>query len=103
MNERTRLERAAIAGHAAGTSWSTFWTRHGAEVGQAEPWDNVAYRRLVNRLSHLLVCGNADGMTAAGDAAPWEQDDEPSYPASDDRTAARLLWSPAAQAGRAQA
>jgi hypothetical protein len=37
--------------------------------------------------------GDTDGMTAAGDSAPWEEDDAPAFPVvSDTVTQARCLW-----------
>ena len=45
---------------------------------------------LARRLSLLVVAGDLDGDRPAGEADPWLADDEPVYPAADDRTAARL-------------
>ncbi len=102
MNRR-QLETAAIDAHQAGDDWATFWHRYGPHAIALEPHDRQRFRRLVRTLSHLLTCGDVAGMTAVGDAAPWEADDEPAYPASDDRTNARCLWRPATEAGRATA
>ena len=61
MKELTRLERTAVDAHKAGTPWSEFWEIHRHTVGQIEPWDNAAYRRIVARLSHIVTCGDCDG------------------------------------------
>lgn len=75
MYELTRLEHLAIDAHRRGETWREFWEVHRHVVGRIEPYDRVAYRRLVRRLSHLLTCGDADGMTVASDwsttPSPW--------------------------------
>jgi len=108
MNRR-ELEKAAIDAHNRGMSWSVFWPTIAqavaAAAGQAAtPWgrDNAAHRRIVARLSHLLTCGDVDGMTAAGDVAPWQPNNDPPMvpmvPIIDDTTTtARCLWSPTAE------
>ena len=76
---RQALERLAVEAHHRGDTWNQFWPGVAAEVSQAEPWDNAAYRRLVNRLSHLLTCGDTGGMlpidTGWERPAAWELDD----------------------------
>ena len=73
---RKALEAAALAAHARGDDWKAFWPTVAGDVAAAEPWDNVAYRRLVNRLSHLLTCGDTGGMrpvdTGWERPAEWE-------------------------------
>ncbi len=59
---RQQLEAAALAAHARGDDWRTFWPTVAGAVAAAEPWNNVAYRRIVARLSHLLTCGDLDGQ-----------------------------------------
>jgi len=79
VNERTRLEQLAIDAHHRGEDWQTFWLTVAGDVAALEPWDNMAYRRIVNRLSHLLTCGNTGGMrpvdTGWERPAEWELDD----------------------------
>jgi len=104
---RKDLEKAAIRAHAAGMTWGQFWPTIAEAVAAAEPWDNAAYRRLVCRLSHLLTCGNTDGVVPVpatwGQPEPWELDDQaqavPVLVTDDTTTAARLLWSPSAEIG----
>ena len=94
MHERTRLERLAIDAHHRGDTWAMFWEQHRHAVGMIEPYDRAAYHRIVARLSHIVTCGDVDGMTAAGD---WEHDDAQAVPVpiiDDTTTAARCLWSP---------
>ena len=93
MNLSRQLETAAVSAHAAGLSWSQFWQANGAAVCRAEPWDRLAYRRLVNRLMALLVAGNVDGQEPVDDGLdmPWEQDDAQASP-HDSTTQARCLW-----------
>jgi hypothetical protein len=73
---RQALERLAVEAHHRGDTWGEFWPGVAAAVGQTEPWDNVAYRRLVARLSHLLTCGDTGGMvpidTGWERPAAWE-------------------------------
>jgi hypothetical protein len=95
MNERTRLEQAAVAAHARGDDWATFWGQHAADVAAAEPWDLSRRSRLARRLSLLVVAGDLDGDRPAGAGEPWERDDGPQYPASDSETAACVNWTAA--------
>ena len=93
MNDRTRLEQAAIDAHDRGDTWAEWWEQHRHAVGRIEPYDNRAYRRLVNRLLMLVVSGDTDGQHPAGDPEPWQADDEaPMVPIDDTTTAARCLW-----------
>jgi len=94
------IEAAAIRAHAAGETWVTFWHRHAADVAALEPDDYFARGQLVHRLVGLVSSGDTDGMTAAGDSAPWHVDDPPAYPASDNLTVARCLWQPGQEATR---
>jgi hypothetical protein len=89
---RQDLERAAVAAHHRSMTWAQFWPDVAQAVTELEPWDNQAYRRIVARLSHLLTCGDVDGMQPAGDGSPPQAADEPVYPARDDRTQARINW-----------
>lgn len=88
------LEAAAQAAHANGESWASFWERHRHTVGSIEPYDNRAYRRLVARLSHLVTCGDCDGMEPV---ATWFEDDPPVVVPviGDTHTQARIDWSTA--------
>ena len=88
--ERTRLETAAIAAHRRGDRWADFWPTIAADVAAIEPYDRAAYHRLVGRLSHLLVCGDSDGMLPAGATEPWLDDSAEANKPSDSHTAARL-------------
>ena len=90
MNERTRLERAAIRAHTAGMTWAEFWETHRHTVGQIEPHDRRRFYRLVRRLTALVAAGDA-----AGDGASWESDDQATYPANNSTTVARIDWSAA--------
>jgi hypothetical protein len=91
MNIVKHLERAALDAHRRGESWAAFWRQHEAAVRRAEPWSQEQYRRLVNRLLHLLVSGDESGMEPVGDdLEPWVRDDEASKPA-DVGTRARCL------------
>ena len=59
---RQALERLAVEAHHRGDTWNQFWPGVAAAVGQAEPWDNAAYRRLVHRLVGLVASGDVDGQ-----------------------------------------
>ena len=91
MNTIKQLERSAIRAHARGVGWNDFWQEHGAKVCRAEPHDRQRFGRLVRRLLALLTSGNLDGMEPAGDAMPWEVNNERDKPA-DVGTAARIDW-----------
>jgi hypothetical protein len=90
---RRDLEHLALAAHARDERWATFWPTVAADVAAIEPYDRDAYRRLVNRLSHLLTCGDVDGLVPVGD---WFTDDVQSVPlvVDDVTTNARCLWAP---------
>ncbi len=95
-----RLERAALAAHAAGHTWTTFWGQHGAAICAAEPRDRQRFARLVRRLLSLVASGDTDGQQAVGDddAMPGELDDQPSP--DDTRTAAKCLQASTANVER---
>jgi hypothetical protein len=80
MNERKRLEKAAIRAHAAGTSWADFWPTVAAEVSALEPWNNAAFNKIATRLLLLVVSGDwrskATPAAAEGQPEPWERDDQ---------------------------
>ena len=61
MNERTRLEQAAVDAHEAGDTWNQFWPTVAADVSALHLWDNAAYRRVVRRLVALVAAGDVDG------------------------------------------
>ncbi len=86
------LETKAIAGHTKGQSWETFWQLHGDQVKAAEPYNNQRFRRLVRKLSHLLLCGEASGQFGVGDGdpEPWVRDDDVAGVDDDSATAAVL-------------
>ena len=88
-----QLEAVAVAAHIRGDDWNTFWQRHAPDVAALE-LDYYARGQLVHRLVGLLTSGDCDGQRPAGDRLPWADSEPPSYPASDDSTVARLLWSP---------
>ena len=92
---RKQLETAAIQAHRRGDDWKTFWPTVAADVSAMEPWDRDAFHKLVRRLSYLLTCGDCDGVVPVGDGDPWEADDVPQYPASDNATAACVNWTAA--------
>ena len=69
------LEAAALDAHRRGLTWGQFHAEHGDAVAKAEPINRQRFRRLTDRLLHLLVAGDMDGMTPVGDDAPWERDD----------------------------
>ncbi len=79
MNERTRLERAAIDARAVGTTWAEFWPTVAADVAKAEPHDARRYHRFVGRLIGLVAAGDVDGAMPVGDGWPrpcaWELED----------------------------
>jgi hypothetical protein len=89
-SRQEELERAAIDAHERDLSWADFWGANGAAVRAAEPWDRERFRRLVNRLLHLVASGDGSGAEPAGDAEPWEPDDAPAP--DDSTTAARCLF-----------
>ena len=91
MNATHTLERQAIAAHRRGDTWADFHRRHRVEMHRTEPIDHRAYHRLVCRLLSLLTSGDTDGMEPAGDAMPWQADDESTKPA-DVGTAAKINW-----------
>ena len=66
MNERTRLEQAAIAAHEAGMTWPEFWEVHRHTVGKIEPHDRQRFHRLVARLTALVAAGDLDGQPIDG-------------------------------------
>jgi hypothetical protein len=90
---QTRLENLAISAHRRGDRWVEFWPTVAADVAALEPWDRDAYRKLVSRLSYLLVAGNCDGSEPVGD---WFVDDVQPMPiiVDDVSTNARCLWQP---------
>jgi hypothetical protein len=71
------LERHAIAAHARGERWATFWQAHGEQVRQCEPYNRQRYHRLVRRLLALLTSGDTDGQQPVAVGLLWgEQWDE---------------------------
>jgi hypothetical protein len=87
------LEQSALAAFRDGIGWNEFWQQHGNEVRKAEPWSRGRYRRLVDRLLHLLTTGEPGGQEPPSIAEPWEVDDaQPPAFISDTATAARCLW-----------
>jgi hypothetical protein len=88
MNAVRTLERAALACHARGVGWSDFWQAHSKQVRQVEPYDALAYHRLVRKLLHLLTTGEASGQEPVGE--PWLLDDDTVPVVNDTTTAARL-------------
>ncbi len=103
---RMQLEQAALEAHRRGDSWATFWPTVAADVAavtgeSSTPWGkgSEARRELVARLSHLVACGNTDGMTPAGDGKPSHVDDAQDVTiVSDIETRARCLWTPTTEA-----
>jgi hypothetical protein len=92
------LERLALEAHGRNEDWSSFHAAHRGLINALEPWDLDARRRLVRRLSLLVVAGDLHGSEPLANGwsepMPWELDDGaqvvPHYPASDSETAARL-------------
>ena len=91
------LEIAAIQAHSASMTWADFWPTVAGDLA-ALGLDYCARGQFVHRLVGLVVSGDVDGQRAAGDFQPWQVDEPPAYPASDDRTVARLLWQPGQEA-----
>jgi hypothetical protein len=58
---RKELETKAIRANEAGMTWPEFWPTVAGDVAALEPWDLEARRKLVRRLSLLLVAGDLDG------------------------------------------
>ena len=56
------FERAAVAAHARGDDWSTFWTCHGGGVVKAIRGGRVC-AGLIHRLMAPVVTGDLDGTT----------------------------------------
>jgi hypothetical protein len=76
------LERAALSAHRRGDTWNDFWPTVAERVRAAVPYNRQARKRLIDRLLHLLVCGDLDGQEPPAIAEPWERDDaEQSKPA----------------------
>jgi hypothetical protein len=77
-NPTKHLERAAIRHHARGQLWDQFWTEHGDQVRQAEPYNAKRYHRLVRRLVGLVAAGDLNGSEPVGTGwprpEPWELD-----------------------------
>jgi hypothetical protein len=92
MNQIKALERLAINAFRRCLRWSEYWQAHGDEVKQCEPFNARRFKRLYDRLLHLLTSGDTNGQQSIIDdsAEPWVQDDT-STP-SDSVTAARCLW-----------
>ena len=67
------LEAKAQAAHEQGEAWESFWQRVGAEVANAEPFDNGRYRRLHTRLWMIVHHGGNEPKT--GDGQPWWVDE----------------------------
>ena len=61
MNERTRLERLALAAHDRGDDWGTFWPSVAGDVVAAES-DWYERGRFVHRLVGLVASGDLDGQ-----------------------------------------
>lgn len=96
--EARELEQAAIAAHARGQRWFDFWAERGPRVIAAEPYNRQRFKRLRDRLLHLLCCGDDSGQEPIdNEPEPWVVDDEASKP-SDSTTAAKLQ--PGALPGR---
>jgi hypothetical protein len=79
------LERSALDAHRRGLPWSSFWLHNAVAIREAGD------SRLIARLLALVVSGDLDGQEPAGDAMPWQIDDESTKPA-DVGTAARIDW-----------
>ena len=92
MNQSIRdIERAALDFHRHGIGWSEYWARHADAIRKCEPWSRARFRRLIDKLLHLLTCGDADGMEPT-DAEPWVQDDSEANKPADVGTQARFDW-----------
>lgn len=77
MNEQKQLERLALKAHANGLDFSTWWPIVKPQVDALEPWCLQRWRKLRNRLMHLVCTGDGSGQFAVGDsdAMPWDVDD----------------------------
>jgi len=77
MSTIRKLEQAAIDAHWRGMRWGEFWPTVADLVEKAEPFDRERYHRLVDRLLHLLLCGDLDGQEPPGQPVlPRDWDDE---------------------------
>ena len=100
MNERTRLEQAAVDAHEAGDTWNQFWPTVAADVSALHLGDYAAYRRVVRRLVALVAAGDVDGGEPVpngwSEPMPWEVDDQaqavPVLITSDVGTRAYVDW-----------
>jgi hypothetical protein len=79
INGMKQLEALAVDAHHRGETWAAFWQQHAERVRNAEPFSREQYRRLVNRLLHLVTSGDSAGQYPPGDdPEPWLIDDKPS-------------------------
>jgi hypothetical protein len=76
-----QLENLAIAAHARGESWSTFWETVNKTVARMAEGDPIKFRRLVDRLLSVLVSGDTSGLEPPT-TEPWELDDDTQLPGS---------------------
>jgi len=76
---RSELEQAAMEAHRQGVGWIEFHRQYAEAIAQLEPYDRRGYRRLTDRLLHLVVSGDRSGQFGVGDPDapdPWELDDQ---------------------------
>jgi hypothetical protein len=86
------LEKMAIDAHTRGERREVFWQRHGEQVREAEPWCRARFRRLYDKLMHLVCSGDNAGQYPPGnDPEPWLVDDLQSKP-HDTITNARMQF-----------
>jgi hypothetical protein len=87
------IKAQALEAHHRGETWAAFWQQHADTIRKAEPWNRQRFKRLVDRLLHLLTTGEPSGQEPPAIAEPWERDDaQAQAPISDTTTAARCLW-----------
>jgi hypothetical protein len=92
LKQFKELERLAVDAHARGESWIIFWERHGNDIKAVYPWNRARLRRLIDRLLHLLTCGDVDGMESIDAPCPWLTDDNEANKPADVGTQARFDW-----------
>ena len=67
MKLPTHLHTAALDAHDRGEHFADFFPTVADQLQKLAPFSREHYRRLHGELLCLVVCGNTDGMFAAGD------------------------------------
>ncbi|MGW8256003.1 MAG: hypothetical protein ACWGMZ_00805 [Thermoguttaceae bacterium] len=90
---RSELEHKAVEAHRQNMGWLEFWPTVAEDAKRIEPYSREKYRRLVQRLLHLLTTGEPGGEEPPRIAEPWERDDAEASKPADVGTQARFDWS----------